>query len=178
MRTLRLSLFGMLTLALLGGLGGVVLAQQDYSRSGVWVTVVEEQDCWNGDPTEYIEQPSGDYQVRGIPVGCELTFSDTRLSGTMTMDLNEDCFAEGGCVNWGSMDIAGSDGTWSGWYNGSEQPDTTTIFYRVLVGAGGYEGLTLVGHSSGPFGGPYDEVGVIYEGDPPPVLDLDVPPAE
>jgi hypothetical protein len=54
MRALRLSLVGAVTLALLSGLGGTVFSQSDdFSRSGVWATQVDEQDCWNGAPTDY-----------------------------------------------------------------------------------------------------------------------------
>jgi len=141
-------------------------------------TVIDEQDFWNGAPTDYNEQPSGDYQVRGIPVGNVSTDSDPRLSGAWTWDLNEDCFADGGCVNWGTVEAVGPDGTWSGWYAGTERPDTMTYQYRVLVGAGDYEGLTRIDHMVGPFAGPFETHGVTYEGDPPPMLDMDVPPAD
>ena len=178
MRTLRLSMTGMLFVALLVGLSGTALAQEDYSQSGVWSTTTDEQGCWNGAPTEYTEQESGDYQVRGIPVGCDLTDSDPRLSGAWTWDPNEDCFADGGCVNWGTVEGVGPDGTWSGWYTGSERPDTEAHMYRVLVGAGAYEGLTRIEHSVGPFAGPFETHGVTYEGDPPLMLDVDMPPTE
>jgi hypothetical protein len=178
MRPLRLALAGAVILALLSGLGGPVVAQDDYSRSGMWSTSTDEQNCWNGSPTGYIEQPSGDYQVRGIPVGCDFTSSDPRLSGTWTWDLNEDCFADGGCVNWGTVEGVGPDGTWSGWYTGTERPDSMTHMYRVLVGAGDYEGLTRIEHSVGPFAGLPETHGVTYEGEPPPMLDMEPMPAE
>ena len=167
MRTLRLSLVGTVIVALLVGLGGAVLAQADYSTAGVWVTQEEERDCWNGAPTDYVEQPNGDFQVYGIPVGCDFIFSDPRVSGAWTWELNEDCFADGGCVNWGAMHVAGPDGTWSGWYTGMEKPDSDNRFHVVLTGTGAYEGLTHIQLWSGPFYGPYDRYGVIYDGRPP-----------
>lgn len=167
MRTLRLSVAATATLTLLVGLGGAVLAQADHSTAGVWVTQEEEQDCWNGDPADSAEQPNGDYQVHGIPVGCDFTFSDPRVSGAWTWELNEDCFADGGCINWGPMHVAGPDGAWSGWYTGMEKPDGDNRFHIVLTGTGAYEGLTHIQLWSGPFYGPYDRYGVIYEGEPP-----------
>jgi hypothetical protein len=167
MRTVRLSLVGTVILVLPVGLGGAVLAQADYSTTGAWVTQEEEQHCWSGDPTGYVEQPNGDYQVRGITAGCDFTFSDPRVSGAWTWELNEDCFADGGCVNWGPMYVAGPDAAWSGWYTGMEKPDTDTRIRVVLTGMGAYEGLTHIQQWSGPFYGPIDRYGVIYDGQPP-----------
>jgi len=178
MRTLRLSLAGMVILALLGGPGGAAAGQGDYSRSGVWMTITGEQECWNGPWTAYDVQESGDFQVRGIPVGCDFTSSDPRLSGTWTWELNEDCFAGGGCVNWGTVEAEGPDGTWSGWATGSERPESETRAYVVLVGAGAYEGLTHIEHWAGPFAGPFERYGVTYEGEPPPMFNVDAPPVE
>ena len=167
MRRLRLALVGTVMLALLAGLGGAVLAQADHSTAGVWVTQEDEQGCWNGDPTGFVEQPNGDYQVRGITAGCDFTFSDPRVSGAWTWELNEDCFADGGCVNWGPMHVAGPDGAWTGWYTGLEKPDTDTRLRVVLTGTGAYEGLAHIQQWSGPFYGPFDRYGVIYDGQPP-----------
>jgi hypothetical protein len=153
--------------ALAGGLGSAVLAQAEHSTAGVWVTQEEERDCWNGSPTGYVEQPNGDPQVRGIPVGCDFTFSDPRVSGAWTWELNEDCFGDGGCVNWGPMHVAGPEGAWSGWYTGMEKPDSDNRFHIVLTGTDAYEGLTHIQLWSGPFFGPYDRYGVVYEGVPP-----------
>jgi len=172
MRMVRAALAGTAVLAALFGWTAATLAQEDYSNSGAWVTVTAVEDCWNGGPSQYVEQESGDYQVRGIPVGCEVTHSDPRLDGTMTLELNEDCFAVGGCANWGAIEIVGPDGSWTGWYTGIERPDTHDVRYTVMAGAGAYEGLVHIRHSVGPFGGPYQEHGVVYQGDPPPMLDV------
>ena len=53
-----------------------------------------------------------------------------------------------------------------------------THMYRVLLGAGDYEGLTRIEHTVGPFAGPFDTHGVTYEGEPPPMLIVEPPPAE
>jgi hypothetical protein len=169
MRTPRLSLAVVTMLGLIGAMGGAVMAQADHSTVGVWVAQQEEQGCWSRpiSVTEYDEQPNGDFQVRRILVGCDFAFSDPRVSGAWTWELNEDCFADGGCVNWGPMHVAGQDGSWSGWYTGTEDPDSQTRFHVVLAGKGAYDGLTHIQEWSGPFYGPYDRYGVIYDGQPP-----------
>ena len=169
MRTVRLSLVGALLVTVFVGLSGMAVAQEDHSRAGVFVTRTSEDHCSVGDFTDYIEQPSGAFQLRGMLNRCSVTYSDPRLDGLETIGFNEDCFADGGCINWGAIEHEGKEGiTWSGWYTGTEDPDANTNISIVMAGAGAYEGLTYVGHASGLFGEPLDHHGVIYEGDPPP----------
>ena len=169
MRMLRLSLAGTVTLALLGGLGGAVLAQSEGDASAEWLTFIE-QDCTVGDH-EPATVVGGVEQLRGMPITCDVTFSDPRLSGVQSNVFNQDCFQSSGiCVYWGSTETVGPDGTWSGWFSGSMDPDRYGRGYIVLTGAGGYEGLTNVRHAMGPIDEPPIEVGVIYAGDPPPVV--------
>jgi hypothetical protein len=170
MRTLRLSLAGTVVPALLAGLGVAVLAQADsaYSTGGTWMSLVEEQ-CRTTTAYNRVNQPNGDYQVRDLGVTCAAPGDDPRLGEYMTYELNEDCFADGGCINWGPISQEGPDGSWSGWFAGTEDPDADTYITIVMTGAGGYEGLTHIRHATGPFDA-LDHAGVIYEGDPPPLL--------
>jgi len=64
--------------------------------------------------------------------------------------------------------VVDPDGMWSGWFNGTVDPDRGATGYVVMVGSGGYEGLTFVCHGLGAFGEPAVSYGLIYEGDPPP----------
>ena len=64
--------------------------------------------------------------------------------------------------------VVDPDGMWNGWFNSTVDPDRGATGYVVMVGSGGYEGLTFVGHGLGAFGEPAVSYGLIYEGDPPP----------
>jgi hypothetical protein len=101
---------------------------------------------------------------------CDVVFSDPRLSGTQTTRFSERCWTmSGGCVNWGTMEIVGEVGGWSGWFQGLELPSGETDLHIVLTGSGAYEGLTNVRHASGGFWDAMTQTGVIYDSDPPPL---------
>jgi hypothetical protein len=185
MRTLRLSLAGTVVLALLCGLGGAVVAQEEDAWFGDWLEPTEEGTFgyYGPDLTKCVldkserESVAGPMDALGISgkevlnllFTCEVVFSDPRLSGTQTTRFNEHCFAKGGCVNWGTMDIVGADGAWSGWFNGIEDPTGQTDLHIVLTGSEAYEGLTNIRHANGGFGSALTQTGVIYNSDPPPV---------
>jgi len=173
MRTLRLAMVGTVILTLLGGPGGAVLSQSEGEGSAEWLTFVE-QDCTVGDhePATVVD---GVEHLRGMPSTCDIAFSDPRLSGVQSNVFNQDCFPNGICVYWGSQDIAGPDGTWTGWFTGTIDREQNSRGYIVLTGSGAYEGLTNVRHAMGPVNEPPIEDGVIFIGDPPPVV---IPPVE
>ena len=93
----------------------------------------------------------------------------------MEVVLSEDCFADGSCINWGRIEQPGADGTWSGRFAGTEDPDANMYLTIVMTGSGGYEGLTHIRHASGPTSGPLDHAGVVFEGAPPPLLTMPEP---
>ncbi len=192
MRTLRPSLAGVVILSLLVGLGGAAAAQDEDPWFGDWLEPTDEGafGYYGPDLTkcdldiserESVAGPMGTRDISGKEVlnllfTCEVVFSDPRLTGTQTTRFSERCFigptgtiAEGGCVNWGTMDIVGADGAWSGWFNGIEDPTGQTDLHIVLTGSGEYEGLTNIRHASGGFWSALTQAGVIYNGDPPPV---------
>jgi hypothetical protein len=192
MRTLRLSLVETVSLGLLVGLGGGAAAQETDVDPTVWLTPTKEDvfsvlgvrldenepGCKRAeDAATRTSMPDGGYEVLGLPFICEVTYSDPRLSGTQTTLWSERCFSAGGCINWGTQEIVGPDGTWSGWFTGSEDPDGNTNLYIVLTGAGDYAGLTSIRHATGRFWKPLDQVGLIYQGDPPPILAPEPSPA-
>ena len=166
MRTLRLSLAGTVILALLAGLIGAVVAQSEGARSAEWLTFIE-QDCTVGDhePSTVVD---GVEQLRGMPITCDITFSDPRLSGVQSSVFNQDIYESGIHVYWGTQEMVGPDGTWSGWFHGTISADAMGNGYIVLTGDGDYAGLTNIRHATGPVNEPPIESGVIYEGDPPP----------
>jgi hypothetical protein len=174
MRTLRLSLVGTVILVLLGGLGGTVLAQGDEDAT-VWVKLLEQDDCRMEASPGLFEPGAGlAKRIRDLPLACENTYSDARLDGTQHLLYNEDCYEDGICVGWGTMEVDGSDGSWIGWWHEIDDDETdgedNVSFHIVLTGSGAYEGLTAILFSLGVWEQFPNEYGVIYRGDPPEVI--------
>ena len=69
---------------------------------------------------------------------------------------------------WGTGTPSGPDGNWTGWWHGIDDEDDNFNWYTVLTGSGAYEGMTFIVYSTGGFPEVPSEVGVIYEGVPPP----------
>lgn len=178
MSRLRLTLVGVMALVLTGG--AVVVSASDEvaveepATPPVWVTLTEQTNCSTGGPSEYSAGPGRSKRVRGLTQTCDTTYADSRVSGTSDYVLNEDCFEDGICVVWGTGTLSGPDGDWTGWWHGIDDEADNYNWYTVLTGSGAYEGMTFIIYSTGVWPGVPDEVGVIYEGDPPPV---EQPPA-
>ena len=174
MRTLRLSLVGMVIMVLLGGLAGVPTMAQGDEDAPVWVTLLtQENGRLEGSPRVYDPGVGLAKTVRDLPLAVDKTYSDARLDGTQHYLYSEDCFEHGICVGWGTMEIVGSEGTtWSGWWHEiDDHPKDNTSFHIVLTGTGPYEGLTAILFSRGVWEQfPDAEYGVIYRGDPPEVI--------
>jgi len=130
MRTLRMSLLGTVILALLGGVGGLTLAQSEDEGSGrVTMEIVE----WLGEGTD----ESGTYWN-----AARVEASDSRLSGTGTE--NWKCQEGTGfevCV--GTWRVENEGGTWLGRIEGFNHA-SGMYDWTVLEGQGGYEGLTAL----------------------------------
>ena len=181
MRMLRLALSGTAIVALLGGLGGVAAAQDEDRWLAEWLAPTEEGvfgAAGDGLPPCTLDKSEREAEladlgsgklIRNLLFTCEVVFSDPRLTGTQTTRLTEHCFTGGGCVNWGTMDIVGADGTWGGWFQGIDDPHGQTDLHVVLTGSGAYEGLTNMRHANGDFYSAMTQTGVIFSSDPPPV---------
>lgn len=173
MRTSRQTLVGMWTVALVGGLVGAVSAQEDASPGPVgpvWTTLVAEQ-CILADDDAHTSGTWGAISwVRDYALDCEVTYTDPRVSGSRTTLYHEDCLGSFPCVYWATHELTGPDGTWTGWTTGTVDPDRATDGVSVLTGTGAYEGLTFVASAVGAYDEPPAGYGLIYEGDPPPVL--------
>jgi hypothetical protein len=183
MRTLRLSLVATVILMLLGGLSGAVVAQspsplaQGDEDAPVWVKLLTRGDLRiEGSPSSFEPGAGFAKTVRDIPVGWDnSTYSDPRLDGSQHFLYNEDCSEDGICVSWGTVEIAGPEGTtWTGWVHEIDDADTDgvddTSWHLVLTGTGPYEGLTAILFSLGVWEQFPNEYGVIYRGDPPEVI--------
>ena len=168
MRTTRVFLVGTVTVALLGGLGGAVVAQ---GEEMLGATFGGTSECM---VTGFGETNDAD-QRRGYASECTVNTSDPRASGTNTIAWDSDCNSGiGACVGWGTFDLAGPDGTWEGSLTGStvgSGEDIRDMDVMVGRGTGAYEGWTLIAFIAGtefgnPFAGTID--GLIWFGEPPP----------
>jgi hypothetical protein len=173
MRTLRMSLAGTVILALLGGLSVAAVARSGgpdvmTGQSAAWVTFTDQSCSVEGVTPE---QDGVIQRTRGVKATCDVTFDDPRASGTATISGNYDCHAEAGCTTWGTQEIVGPDGSWSGPFTGIIDPSFTERAVAVMTGTAGYEGLTFIVHGVAPLGEAPTVVGIIYEGGPPPISD-------
>jgi len=183
MRTLRMALTGTLTLALLGGLGGLAMAQDDPMAPAM---VTGSEHCVGGDLET---TPMDGYtlmHVSGPEVGCTVTASDPRVSGFATVgDFWDACYLMGpddppfypsGCIYWGRYRINGPEGSWEGTWSGVDDENLGQASMLLLLeGTDAYDGWSFVAHLLDPFTGePPTFSGLIYEGPLPPWE----PPAE
>ena len=156
MRTLRLCLVGTVTLALLGGLGGLALAQDDASEpmTPAFFTMVEEtEDPWT------------------------IVTTDPRFSGTWV--ANEPDWYFLGANDWdhvssGFVHLENDEGAWKGWTSGFSWMGEVPFHEQMwLVGEGAYEGLSAVAVSGCerlPCEGEDSSFkGIIFEGEVPPL---------
>jgi len=177
MRTLRLSLIGVFTLALLGGPSAMVVAQDD-SMAPAMVTGTATMTSHVSNGTfEYLDNgatlESGQHFIH------EWEASDPRLSGTSTFIANWQRFARANVqVDQTVRVVENGDGRWVGTgtdlWAGDGNKNTETV---ILHGEDAYEGLTAyVIMSWEPPGAPQASfVAAIFPGEMPPVPDL---PAE
>jgi len=188
MRTLRLSLVGTVTLTLLGGLGGVALAQDEEASTPAFVTgnevcqVIEEANAFPGASVA---------RFRGQVMECEDDMSDARVSGTYTNVANWDGFPDlGKVIVWGTHALEGPTGGWDCSWAGTDDPTGANdgLVFGVCPGTGEYDGLTYVfqhvwndtpdGIADGDFGDGTSIFGIIYEGAPPVEMEAADLPAE
>ncbi len=167
MRTLRLSLAGTVMLVLLGGLS--VAVAQDEGVEPTWTTLVEEQ-CMLAEDDAHTSETDGKLtRVRDYDLACEVTFTDPRVSGMRSTLYNEDCLGSFPCVYWATHELAGPDGTWSGWTTGTVDPDRTAIGHSVLTGSARLRGSDVRLECHRQVRRTTLAYGLIYEGDPPPM---------
>jgi hypothetical protein len=168
----------LVSMAMCLALGGVPTTAQDQpvvatGPGNAWVTVVKETCGWRQAGTSGTAEGFG--WVRGFPIRCTKTFSDPRVSGEYQILRGQDCFGkdEIPCVIWETVAANGPDGTWTGWTNGTVDAGVVQRWITVLTGAGAYEGLTFVLHGVSPSAdGKTDQVGYIYQGNPPPTASV------
>ena len=170
MRTLRLSLAGTVTLALLGGLSGAVVAQMDADGDAVYTTFVTME------PASFDSGSVNCGESRcslrdGVAVHTT-EWSDPRVSGTWTIAFNADQDpATGQGLQWGTARIENDGGTWEGPFTGMEY-EPYVMNAGWMTGDDDYAGYTFYWEGDGEeLGDVRTWHGVIYAGDPPPRLE-------
>lgn len=124
--------------------------------------------CFSGAPTET--------SLNGVVWGqvpeftCTTQMSDPRVSGSAKGSLDDACFPASGCLYWGTFEIAGPGGTWTGSWSGTDDKDLGKASYLMtLQGTGAYQGWTFIVHWLDPGDGSAATAsGLIYQGPPPP----------
>jgi hypothetical protein len=181
MRTLRAVLVGMVIIALLGGLSGAVLAQ-DEEQTATHVTGRVISGEWGGATSETAE---GSIQhMLDMQAVRQVEWSVPRLPPTMTGRMNLDAHwrETDAILPWASTHrLDGPDGAWTVTERGFMEADGAFALL-VLTGEGAYEGLSamLVEVVSEEITGDSPTIweGYIFEGGLPPLPDPVEPPAE
>lgn len=85
----------------------------------------------------------GDVQrVRGAGGACMEFASDPRVSGASMRTFNEDArWSDGSATWWGTMEIPGDTGTWTGVWSGTLDTAGNVAITGTCIGSGAYAGL-------------------------------------
>lgn len=120
-----------------------------------------------GDGQIEIDQ-DGTEHLRFLVSRCTLTSDDKGLDDPYILITHTDCYPDGDCTVWGTIETDGPDG-WRGSYRGWVDAEGGSHTVGALEGVGSFEGLTFVNRGMGDLGlGSTTEVeGVIYVGPPP-----------
>jgi hypothetical protein len=169
MRTMRASLVGTVTLALLIGVGGAVVAQETEPtlEETVLVRGTQQHVSEIGDEGDWLGTTARRFGM-----------SDPRLDGEATFDTwvgylgDEPEWADQPPhVVWSTFTVTNDEGAWHGRSVGFVDHEANEL-HQIgwLEGDGAYEGLTFIEQIGPPDFGRWDVVGVLYEGGIPPVL--------
>ena len=172
MCTWRLSLAGTVILVLLGGLGGAVVAQdEELSGTAVDIDGLRTWQYWEGDDTIY-----------------KLEMSDPRANGTYTEwgativgDAYDSDSARPSLVGLMEVSLVNDEGSWAGYQSAVWDDLMGWRLTTWLAGEDAYEGLTLYlhAHRFPAYSTPEMEFdGVIFEGEPPVMLEAITLPAD
>ena len=144
MRDLRLALVGTVTLALLCGLGGTVMAEA--GEDGPTLTPVTGTQTSFTVVTPPVSETSDFMTYRGVQFERTIEWSDPRLPSLLLSNVN---------TNWhavGEDDVGqfaqthrlvGEDGDWVGTEYGFVGPESS-LGLQVYTGEGAYEGLSAM----------------------------------
>lgn len=143
MRALRIATLLLAVLSLMGTATTMVVAGADETDDSIRPVAgtVDVQRL----PGGTFEVEDRIFQYRNYPVGGSgHQFSDPRLTGYLISDWNWDVQSSGDrpIPAWGTITIAGDDGSWQGAFTGIRGSGFEPVDVRaVLFGDGAYEGL-------------------------------------
>jgi len=171
MRTLRLSLAGIVTVVLLGGPSGVVVSQDEEALAPDVARPVSGQVfIGNVFQSATVAEVDGSQELRGLGFYDTIEMDDARLSGTMWQVWNRDSIGgplrQGdGEVETGTVALVNDDGTWVGTMRGYTTMGPRTHHYHIeLTGTGAHEGHSAMLYVHGLQGGPWDAEGLAFPG--------------
>lgn len=187
MRALRVPLVGTVIVALLGGLGGAVLAQEAEAppldephrvtgqlRYDPYGSYSYGQASWNEE--RRVEERRGAWFADD-----PIEMDDPRLGGLNSETWNWDTY--GGTLKAGRGEVMASrvkvvndDGYWIGTMRGyvAYEPGRHLYMHYELTGKGAYEGHSALLYATGPQGGPWDFEGFVFPGPVPEYPDAPV----
>ncbi len=150
MRTLRLALAATVVLVLLGGLGGLAVAQEEAPAPVVAVHASGSTSASEIASPTITTLPNGATRIT-VTGHWTLTMDDPRFSGTETFIHTEDHYGETVGPALGTTRLENEGGAWVGQYRGVILPDGSATYVGTYVGEGGYEGLSAAcsSHSDG-----------------------------
>jgi len=190
MRTLRLTLAGMVTLALVVGTAGIAVAQDDVdadaeavSHKAAAFTGADHCCEWLKRGREVVAE--GRLSIEGDIRGGDITgMSDPRLNGRLRFVRNEDFHGLQDRVWSVSARIDNELGSWLGSGHGYRDRDLMLRQTVLLRGTGAYEGLSAllyiddIRESGIPYNGIVDYYGIVFPGDLPMTPPVPESPAE
>ena len=187
MRTLRLSLAGMVLLVLLAGVGGAVLAQTESAQPDGPVTAVSGtfvRQVTDTSEEEWTEE-GGVGHMRTHKFLEVIEWSDPRLPSDNYVVTNFDMYDIGQLREMpytGTDLLVGEDGYWTGTFTGFCDEQGHCYGMDMLTGHGAYESLFATLLAFPPEDAESDRdtrwEGLIYEGEMPPMPEYPEPPAE
>ena len=180
MRTLRLSLAGLLILAMLGGSGAAAAAQEDPAalEAPHPVTGQSWEDTFTRG-TPGFDAERGVMEHYGYRYSDRVEMDDPRLSGTMWHVWNSDVISSGK-VAAGTVELVSDGGSWVGTAREYSKAHIDHTLYHVLIeltGTGDHAGYSALPYWRGdPEIAPWDIDGFVFPGVLPPYPDpVEVP---
>ena len=187
MRVSRLSLAGVVVVALLGGLQAVAAQVDD-------ATVSERAHAVSGtlslgrtldEGTLEWDEGRQVHHSRGVAGADPIEMDESRLTGTLWTTWNHDSIggrhrSGDGEVIAGTYELVNEHGSWVGTKRGyvTLDPHRTHFWHLELTGTDDYLGQSVLLSIHGPAGGPWDVEGLVFPGALPPYPDPVEVPAE